>query len=126
MKNRGYAANCRDKREKDEEELSRENEKLKKIITWRKLDMQKARKEMEDLKQRSYQVEKELERWQKEDALAEKKMADRHRDHGRLKALMANRSEIKWERVDYSNEQPLYVGPPAGEPPYHRRRLRLS
>jgi len=61
LKNRGYAANCRVKRENEEKKLERENENLRRDICRMKMEADRKRNEQKDLSREYDMIDHELE-----------------------------------------------------------------
>lgn len=61
LKNRGYAANCRVKRENEEKKLERENENLRRDICRMKMEADRKRNEQKDLSREFEMIDHELE-----------------------------------------------------------------
>ena len=106
--NRGYADNCRKKRLEEEKELEHENEKIRREICWKQHEIKKSKEEVEELMRRSACLEKEMKLLQAEHDQYEKQLMatarckdqEQQANPGNLKYLMANRTEIKWEKVN--------------------------
>lgn len=97
LKNRGYAANCRVKRESDEKSLEHKNDDLRKAIYMEQVRIGEAKKETERLIAVCKERDAEIHRLMEEEKQYSKTQTV-HVETG-LKALLANRTEIKWEKV---------------------------
>ena len=104
LKNRGYAANCRDKRESEEKTLEERNDKLRKDIWQKNIDIKEAKRETQQLIARYQDLEYECKKLQKEHEMFLREQNEKQDQDLHMKALLANRTEIKWEKVQ--EEQP--------------------
>jgi len=110
LKNRGYAANCRVKRETEEKTLEKRNDKMRYEMEIKMSEIEEAKKETEQMKRRYCNLNSEIEQLKKEHELylmkVEEDNATRGQERG-LKALLANRTEIKWEKVKEEPVSPI-------------------
>jgi len=110
LKNRGYAANCRVKRETEEQTLVKKNAKIRYDIKSKMSDIEGARKETEQMRRRyKYECE-QFKKEQEEHELFLMKIEEDKATQGQesgLKALLANRTEIKWEKVKEEPVSPI-------------------
>jgi len=101
LKNRGYAAVCRVKREDEEKTLKKKNDLLKYNFKLILCKIKEAKRERERLKL-SYKYEcEQLQKDQKEDEIYLMKIKEDKAKQGQelgVKNLLANRTEIKWEK----------------------------
>lgn len=93
LKNRGYAAGSREKKDAECKHLMKINEKLKSDIYREQKMLEKARFEMEQLLAKYREQEVELE------YLREEFRKCKETEETGLKNLLQNRSEIQWEKV---------------------------
>jgi len=107
LKNRGYAANCRVKRETEEKTLEKRNDKLKYDMKCKMIDIEEAKKETELLKRRLCDLSNECEQLKKEHQHFLMKQEEEKGQELGLKALLANRTEIKWEKVKEEPVSPI-------------------
>jgi len=110
LKNRGYAANCRVKRETEEKTLEKRNDKLRLYIKSKMSDTEEAKKETEQMKRIYCNLSSECEQLKKEHELCLMKVEEDKATRGQelgLKALLANRTEIKWEKVKEEPVSPI-------------------
>ena len=109
LKNRGYAANCRVKREDEEKTLEQENERLYRLITHHRMHVEKTRKETEIMKQRyakaeeEYRVLKEQEEHFRLKAARLRREADQHIPPPPA-SILSNLPDIQFQRVDEDHE----------------------
>jgi len=108
LKNRGYAANCRVKRENEEKTLEKKNARLLQDINTKKVDIDQAKRETYELQRRYKELEHECLTLQKEHEMFLKEQAEHGQEMG-LKALLANRKEIKWEKVKEEPTSPIFL-----------------
>jgi len=109
LKNRGYAANCRVKRETEEKTLEKRNEKLRKDIWQKTIDINEAKKETRKLMARFQDLEHECQKLQKEH---QSFLMERRGGEGQdicMKALLERRTEIKWEKVKEEPPSPDFL-----------------
>ena len=100
LKNRGYAANSRVKKENEEKTLEDRSNKLRKVIENDRFVIQNATREMEAAIAKCREKELEFKQLREEFYLRCKE------NEGYTSNLLANRSEIKWEKV---KEEPPYL-----------------
>jgi len=102
LKNRGYAAVCRVKREDEEKTLEKKNDLLRHNIKSKLCEIEEAKRETEQLKLSYKYVCEQLQKEQKEHEnylmRIEEDKAKQGQELG-VKNLLANRTEIKWEKV---------------------------
>lgn len=108
LKNRGYAANCRVKRENEEKTLEKKNARLVQDINIKKNDIDQAKRETYELQRRYQDLDNECKMLQKEHEMFLKEKAEKGQEMG-LKALLANRKEIKWEKVKEEPTSPVFL-----------------
>merc|ERR1711935_1178879 len=102
LKNRGYAAVCRVKREDEEKTLEKKNNLLKHNIKSKLCEIEEAKRETEQLKLSYKYVCEQLQKDQKEHEIFLMKIEEDKAKQGQelgVKNLLANRTEIKWEKV---------------------------
>jgi len=102
LKNRGYAAVCRVKREDEEKTLEKKNDLLKHNIKLKLCEIEEAKRETEQLKLSYKYVCEQLQKEQKEHETYLMKIEEDKAKQGQelgVKNLLANRTEIKWEKV---------------------------
>lgn len=90
LKNRGYAANCRVKRENEEKKLERENDNLRREIIRIKMESDRKKEEHFELTKKYQLIDREVENMRQEPPQEPK-------DY-RLHALLAQ-TEIKEEKI---------------------------
>ena len=84
LKNRGYAASCRDKRERQEERLQRVNEEIRKEIDSERNRIAKCEREIQEHQLRYKELEKEIKPLREEF----------------LKYQLANKTDIHVEKIE--------------------------
>ena len=108
LKNRGYAANCRVKREDEEKTLEQENERLYRLITHHRMHVEKTRKETELIKQRFAKAEEEYRVLKEQEEVVRLKNARLRREADQHiqppASILSNLRDIQFERVDESHE----------------------
>ena len=105
LKNRGYAANCRDKREKEEKDLDDKNKLLRDKILSNRESIAKAQRETEELIEKYRRMDKEVRTLQEEhDRFVQAQQENTTYDSTIVNELMANRTEIIMEKI-HDNKQ---------------------
>ena len=104
LKNRGYAANCRVKREKEEKNLEVANEELRKEIYARRLRAQDIRQDAKNMKDQMQLLLREIEQLKEEEILMERKISQA--SNGEVNRLGSLMTEVKLENVGDDMIQP--------------------
>ena len=113
LKNRGYAANCRVKREDEEKTLEQENERLCRLITHHRMYVEKTKKETELMKQRFAKGQEELRLLKEQEEIYGLKMARLRREADQQNqaihipppaSILSNLPDIQLQRVEEGNE----------------------
>ena len=113
LKNRGYAANCRVKREDEEKTLEQENERLCRLITHHRMYVEKTKKETELMKQRFAKGQEELRLLKEQEEIYGLKMARLRREADQQNqaihipppaSILSNLPDIQFQRVEEGNE----------------------
>ena len=111
LKNRGYAANCRNKRDKTEKQLEDENDEIRKKIVSNGMEIEKALKETEELKSKYSELQKEARILREQhEQLVKAQNSQNSQDFRGLKELLASRTEIEWEKVNKQNLHHVNLG----------------
>jgi len=113
LKNRGYAANCRVKREDEEKTLEQENERLCRLITHHRMHVEKTKKETELMKQRFAKGQEELRILKEQEEIYRLKVARLRREADQQNqalhiqppaSILSNLPDIQFQRVEEGNE----------------------
>ena len=113
LKNRGYAANCRVKREDEEKTLEQENERLCRLITHHRMHVEKTKKETELMKQRFAKGQEELRILKEQEEIYRLKVARLRREADQQNqalhiqppaSFLSNLPDIQFQRVEEGNE----------------------
>eukprot|EP00093_Oithona_nana_P013892 13892.XXX_342885_343563_1 [CDS] Oithona nana genome sequencing. len=97
LKNRGYAANCRVKREKEEKNLEVANDDLRKEIYAKRVRAQEIRQDAQNMKDEMRRVLRELEQMEEEELMIKRQIsAATNGEMSRLGSLM---TDVKLEKV---------------------------
>ena len=97
LKNRGYAANCRVKREKEEKHLEVANDDLRKEIYAKRVRAQEIRQDAQNMKDEMRRVLRELEQMEEEELMIKRQIsAATNGEMSRLGSLM---TDVKLEKV---------------------------
>ena len=110
LKNRGYAANCRVKREDEEKSLEQENERLYKLITYNQRLTAEHRRETQILKDKVERGMKEIREMKKIEEELEAKRIARLRQGGLPPlqpqgSLLSNLPDVVFQKVEESEEE---------------------
>ena len=113
LKNRGYAANCRVKREDEEKSLEQENERLYKLITYNQRLTQEHRRETQILKDKVERGMKEIREMKKIEEELEAKRIARLRQgglpplqpNGPQGSLLSNLPDVVFQKVEENEEE---------------------
>ena len=113
LKNRGYAANCRVKREDEEKTLKQKNERLSRLITHHRMHVEKTKKETELMKQRFAKGQEELRILKEQEEIYRLKVARLRREADQQNqalhiqppaSILSNLPDIQFQRVEEGNE----------------------
>jgi len=111
LKNRGYAANCRVKREDEEKTLEQENERLCRLITHHRMYVEKTKKETELMKQRFAKGQEELRLLKEQEEIYRLARLRREADQQNQAihipppaSILSNLPDIQFQRVEEGNE----------------------
>ena len=103
LKNRGYAANCRVKREKEEKNLEVMNEDLRKEIYAKRVRAQEIRQDAQNMKDEMRRVLRELEQLEEEELMIKRQISAA--TNGEMNRLGSLISEVKLEKVTDDDEE---------------------
>ena len=103
LKNRGYAANCRVKREKEEKNLEVMNEDLRKEIYTKRVRAQEIRQDAQNMKDEMRRVLRELEQLEEEELMIKRQISAA--TNGEMNRLGSLISEVKLEKVTDDDEE---------------------
>lgn len=105
LKNRGYAANCRVKRENEEKKLERENDNLRREICRVKLEIDLMKGQQSELSKQYQLIDREVEDLKREQPTASSVIGEDYT----LRNLMSRKftTDIKVEKMD--PEDPMSV-----------------
>ena len=104
LKNRGYAANCRVKREKEEKNLEVANEELRKEIYAKRVRAQDIRQDAKNIKEQMRLLLREIEQLKEEEIIMERKISQA--SNGEVNRLGSLMTEVKLENVDEMDHPP--------------------
>merc|ERR1711879_799284 len=98
LKNRGYAANCRVKREDEEKSLEQENERLYQLFTSKRLKVEKYRQETENIKRRVLEEQEEVKMLKKTEQEILARLRTRH--EAQHQPFFSNLPDLVFQKVD--------------------------
>ena len=114
LKNRGYAANCRVKREDEEKSLEQENERLFKLIADNQRKTAEHRRYTQFLKDKFEKVRSEIQEMKRLEEEYEAKRAARMRQGGMQplrpdepqRSILSNLPDVVFQKVEEVDEEP--------------------